>query len=566
MESIKWILNSRQRCDLEMLLTGSFNPLTTFLSQADYENVLSHNRLANGQLWPMPITLDVSDAFAAKIMLGDEIALCDVDNSQLASMKITEKWQPNKLIEAQAVFGTQDDKHPGVDYLLNKSGNWYLSGSVQLVQLPNHYDFVTLRHTPASLRQYFSQMGYQHIVGFQTRNPIHRAHMELTLRAAEEINGHILIHPVVGMTKHGDIDYFTRVRCYQKIMHYYPPQKATLSLLPLAMRMGGPKEALWHALIRKNYGCTHFIVGRDHAGPGNDSRGKPFYDPYAAQEMIAQYQDELSIKMMSFQEMVYVKERKQYCPANELKPEETALQISGTELRNALLTERDIPEWFSFPEIINELRISSPPKHKQGFSLFFTGLSGAGKTTLARALMSKLMAEGIKNITLLDGDVTRRILAGELGFSKADRDLNIRRIGFVAAEVTKTGGIALCAAIAPYAGARIENRQLISQHGGYIEIYTSTSLSVCEERDTKGLYAKARNGELKGLTGVDDPYEPPQDAEIIIDTSNSSIEESVNQIIHYLQENGYIKLSPHFTLLTNNEINMAEPNERIALT
>ena len=551
MESIKWILNSRQRCDLEMLLTGSFSPLTEFLSQADYESVLSHNRLpmASSGLCPLPLM----SAMNSWQNNAEMIALCDIDNSQLASMKITDKWKPNKVSEAKAVFGTEDSKHPGVDYLLNKSGNWYLGGSVHLVQLPNYYDFVTLRHTPASLRQFFAEMGYQNIVGFQTRNPIHRAHMELTLRAAEEINGHILIHPVVGMTKHGDIDYFTRVRCYQKIMHYYPPQKATLSLLPLAMRMGGPKEALWHALIRKNYGCTHFIVGRDHAGPGNDSSGKPFYDPYAAQEIIKQYQDEIGIKMLPFQEMVYVKERKQYCLTTELKPQETALQISGTELRNALLTERDIPEWFSFPEIINELRKSSPPKHKQGFSLFFTGLSGAGKTTLARALMSKLMAEGIRNITLLDGDVTRRILTGELGFSKADRDLNIHRIGFVAAEVTKTGGIALCAAIAPYADARIENRQLISQYGGYIEVYTSTSLSVCEERDTKGLYAKARNGELKGLTGVDDPYEPPQDAEIIIDTSKMSIEESVNKIIHFLQDGGYIKLSPHFTLVSDNK-------------
>lgn len=545
MKNNKWIVNSRQRCDLEMLLVGGFNPLTGFLSQEDYDHVLVDNRLTNGQLWPIPVTLDVSDEFAEKIIKGDEIVLCDADNSLLACMQVTDKWKPNKSIEAQLVFGTEDIKHPGVEYLLNKTGNWYLGGSVQLVQLPNYYDFVELRHTPYSLKQYFAQAGFQNIVGFQTRNPIHRAHMELTLRAAEDINGHILIHPVVGVTKPGDIDYFTRVRCYKKILHYYPPQQATLSLLPLAMRMGGPKEALWHALIRKNYGCTHFIVGRDHAGPGNDSYGKPFYDLYAAQETVKEYQNEIGIKILPFQEMVYVKERRQYCPVNEIQPQETALTISGTELRNSLLMERDIPEWFSFPEIISELRQSYPPKHKQGFTLFFTGLSGAGKTTLAQALMSKLMCEGKKNITLLDGDVVRRVLASELGFTKADRDSNIRRIGFVAAEVTKAGGIVLCAAIAPYSGARTENRQLISQYGGYTEVYISTSLSVCEERDTKGLYAKARSGELKGLTGVNDPYEPPHDAEIVIDSSKLSIDESINKIIGFLQDMGYIKISHH---------------------
>lgn len=370
MENAKWIVTPKQRCDLEMILTQAFDPLQGFISQTDYENVLSHNRLADGQLWPIPITLDVTKTFAEKISIGEEIFLCDVDNLVLAKMKITDKWQPNKLLEAQSVFGTEDVKHPAVNELFNKAGDWYLGGPVELVQLPRHYDFVELRHTPTSLKQHFANLKLKNIVGFQTRNPIHRAHMELTLRAAEEINGHILIHPVVGLTKPGDIDYFTRVRCYQKIMHYYPQQKATLSLLPLAMRMGGPKEALWHAIIRKNHGCTHFIVGRDHAGPGNDTQGKPFYDPYAAQDMVGQYQNEIGIKMIAFQEMVYVKERNMYCTAEEIKENETALSISGTELRNALLMEKSIPEWFSFPEIINELRLSYPPKHQHGFTLF----------------------------------------------------------------------------------------------------------------------------------------------------------------------------------------------------
>lgn len=545
----KWIVTPRQRCDLEMLLVGGFSPLTNFLSQKDYESVLANGRLTNGKLWPMPITLDVSEVFAQKVNLGDEIALQDSDNTLLAHMNIREKWRPNKANEAESIFATLDRKHPGVHYLLSEAGDWYLAGVLKFVKLPHHYDFVELRKTPKVLKQFFLESGWQQIVGFQTRNPLHRAHMELTLRAAEEINGNILIHPVVGLTKRGDIDYFTRVRCYQKLLHYYPQQKAALSLLPLAMRMGGPKEALWHAIIRKNYGCTHFIVGRDHAGPGKDSHDKPFYEPYAAQDLVAKYQDEIGITMIPFQEMVYVKERKKYCPQNELQRNETSLSISGTELRNALLKDEPIPYWFSFPEIIQELRNAYPPQHKRGFTLFFTGLSGAGKTTLAQALMAKLMSQGRRNITLLDGDIMRRILASELGFSKADRDINIRRIGFVAAEVTKAGGIALCAAIAPYAGVRSENRELISRNGSYIEIYVSTSLHECERRDTKGLYTKARKGELKGLTGVDDPYEPPIDAEIIIDTAKLSVEESVAKIIEFLQQAGYLKTYPSIVSL-----------------
>lgn len=542
----KWILTPRQRCDLEMLLQGSFAPLSGFLSQSDYDNVTHNLHLSNGQIWPMPVTLDVNDDFAENVQIGSSLELFDTDNTLLARMSITDKWKPNKQIEAQEVFGTQDTKHPAVDYLFNKAGNWYLGGPVELVQMPKHYDFAELRQTPYSLKQYFSQLGLKKIIGFQTRNPIHRAHMELTLKAAEQIDGHILIHPVVGLTKPGDIDYFTRVRCYQKILGYYPANQVSLSLLPLAMRMGGPREAVWHALIRKNYGCTHFIVGRDHAGPGNDSKGQPFYDPYAAQNMVDQYQAEIGIKMIPFQEMVYVKERKQYCVSDDLKPNETALTVSGTELRTMLLTEKPIPEWFSFPEIIQELRNAYPPKHKHGLTLFFTGLSGAGKTTLAHALIAQLMSHGRRNITLLDGDVVRRVLTSDLGFSKSDRDLNIRRIGFVASEVTKAGGIALCAAIAPYAAVRTENRQLIVQHGGYVEIYLSTSLTACEKRDTKGLYAKARNGELKGFTGIDDPYEPPINPEITLDTDKLTVQESVTKIISYLHQAGYLQIKDVF--------------------
>ena len=536
----KWIVTPRQRFDIEMLLAGGFAPLNGFLTQKDYEGVMFDMRLENGQLWPIPITLDVNAALAKQLSLHDMLELYDPDNTLLAKLKVTDKWQPDKQLEAQTVFSTIDRKHPGVNYLLNHAGTWYIGGQLEAVSIPKHFDFLELRQTPAELKKLFAKRGWDKIIGFQTRNPIHRAHMELTLRAAKIHQANLLIHPVVGPTQPGDIDYFTRVRCYQKIMPYYPHNTALLSLLPLAMRMGGPREALWHSIIRKNYGCTHFIIGRDHAGPGVDSRGKAFYEPYAAQQLVKKYEEEIGITTILFSEMVYVKERQQYSATEEVKSNETTLNISGTALREALLNEYPIPDWFSFPEIIDELRQSYLPKHKRGFTLFFTGLSGAGKTVLSHALLAKLKNAGIKHVTILDSDVTRRILANDLGFSKADRDLNIRRIGFVASEITKIGGIAICAAIAPYANARDENRQLISQYGGYIEVYLSTPLSECSKRDTKGLYAKAKTGALANLTGYNDPYEPPEHPEIIIDTSTLTVDQSVKKIMDYLLETGFI--------------------------
>lgn len=541
--SLKWILTPRQRCDLEMLLNGAFHPLTGFLNQKDYECVLSSMHLHNLNPWPIPVTLDVTRHFAEKITPGDTIELYDFDNTLLARMQIIDKWQPDKKLEALKVFNTLDLKHPGVNYLMNSAGEWYLGGTVSHVQLPKHYDFNNYRHTPDSLKVLFRSLGWERIIAFQTRNPMHKAHMELTLRATEEINGHLLIHPVVGMTKPGDVDYLTRVHCYQKILRHYPANLALLSLLPLAMRMAGPKEALWHALIRKNYGCTHFIIGRDHAGPGTDSHGRAFYDPYAAQQLVSDYQNEIGIIMVPFKEMVYVKERHRYCTHEEIKSNETSLTISGTELRHALLHEQPIPSWFSFPDIIEELQMSYLPKHKKGFTLFFTGLSGAGKTVLSQALFAKLRSLGLKNVTVLDSDATRRILAHDLGFSKEDRNLNIRRLGFVASEITKVGGIAICAAIAPYTEAREENRQLISQYGGYIEIYIETSFHECAKRDTKGLYAKALQGHLTSFTGYNDPYEAPLYPEIRIDTTHLSINESIKTIIDYLIDEEYIKIN-----------------------
>jgi len=473
---------------------------------------------------------------ASTLSENQTICLRDHEGYPLATFTINEMWTPDKNHEAQSVFGTTDHAHPGVDYLFTKTGDVYLGGTLTKLRDPRHYDFTELRRTPTELKAYFKAHNINKIVAFQTRNPMHRAHFELTWRAANENNAHLLLHPVVGVTKPGDIDYFTRVRCYKHIMNYYKPGSATLSLLPLAMRMGGPREALWHALIRRNHGVTHFIIGRDHAGPGNDSQGNPFYDPYAAQELVHQYQDEIGITMVPFKEVVYVKNKASYFPADEINNKDEVLTISGTEFRDRLRNDKPIPEWFSFPEVLAELRRTHPPKYKQGFMIFFTGLSGAGKSTIANALMLKLMELDHRPVTLLDGDIVRLNLSQELGFSKEHRDMNVKRIGFVASQIVKCHGIAISAAIAPYAHVRDEVRKMIEQYGTFIEVHVSTPIKTCEERDVKGLYQKARAGVIKGFTGIDDPYEAPVKAEIVIDTSEVSMMDAVGIILSKINE------------------------------
>ena len=440
-----WDLTPRQLCDLELLSNGGFSPLTGFLTKADYDSVCAKMRLSSGTLWPMPVTLDVSQEFADKLKKGERVALRDAEGVMLAVITVEDIWSPDRQAEAQAVFGTTDTKHPAVAYLTNQSKPVYLGGKVEALQLPLHYDYRSLRYTPAQLREEFAKRGWRKVVAFQTRNPMHRAHHELTLRAAKEQEANLLVHPVVGMTKPGDVDHYTRVRCYQAIMNHYPANTAYLSLLPLAMRMGGPREAIWHAIIRRNHGCTHLVVGRDHAGPGNDSNGKPFYGPYDAQELMQKHEEELGVKMVDFKMMVFVPDEDKYYPVDEVPKEKKTLNISGTELRDRLALGTEIPAWFSYPDVVKELRRSHPARGKQGFTVFFTGLSGSGKSTIANVLLSKLLELGGRPITILDGDLVRKNLSSELGFSKEHRDINIRRIGFAAAEITKHRGIAICA-------------------------------------------------------------------------------------------------------------------------
>ena len=535
-----WDLTPRQICDLELLMSGGFSPLRGFMTQADYEGVCHNMRLSSGVLWPMPITLDVKEEFAKTLKPGSKIALRDAEGVMLAVLNVEEIWQPDRKSEAQSVFGTTSSVHPGVDYLLNKGNSWYIGGRVEGLQMPSHYDFRTLRLTPAELRTEFARLGWRRVVAFQTRNPMHRAHVELTFRAAKQVEANLLIHPSIGMTKPGDVDYFTRVRCYQLLLSKFPAGSVKLSMLPLAMRMGGPREAIWHALIRKNHGVTHFIVGRDHAGPGKDSDGKNFYGPYDAQELFKKHEADIGVTMVPFNMMVYLEDKDQYVPDNEVTNGSRVLNISGTELRDRLNEGREIPSWFTYPEVVHELRRSYPPRHKQGVTIFFTGLSGSGKSTIANVLVTKFLAAGGRPVTLLDGDLVRKHLSSELGFSKEHRDINIRRIGYVASEITKNGGIAICAPIAPYDATRKAVRSMIEPVGGFILVHIATSVETCEQRDRKGLYAKARAGILKEFTGISDPYEEPTDADVVINTEELSPEEAAQEIILHLEREGFI--------------------------
>lgn len=531
-------ISARAVCDLEMLATGAFSPLDRFMGEADFRRVLTEMRLANGALMPIPITLPVRAEDG--LTIGQDIALRDSMNDLLAIMTVEEIYAWDVAETAERVYGTQDTKHPIVAEMA-RWGGLNASGPLRVLQLPRHYDFVEIRRTPAETRALLEQSGKDNVVAFQTRNPMHRVHEELTKRAITEVDGVLLLHPVVGMTKPGDVDHYTRVRTYKALAeHYYDSDRIVLSLLPLAMRMGGPREALWHAVIRRNYGANFLIVGRDHAGPGKDSAGKPFYGPYDAQELVAQFTEETGVGMVPFEELLYLPDEDRYEEVSKIKEGTKTLNISGTQVREDYLGQgRLLPEWFTRPETAEILAEAYPPRHRQGICLWFTGLSGSGKSTTARVL-SELLLEAGRQVTELDGDIVRTHLSKGLGFSREDRDTNILRIGFVAAEIVRHGGTVMCAAVSPYRGTRDAVRQMMDE-GTFIEIYVDTPLNVCEERDVKGMYAKARRGEIKEFTGISDPYEPPLNAEIVLDTVNFTPEQNAHVIANWLAEKEFIR-------------------------
>jgi sulfate adenylyltransferase len=537
------VLTPRQLCDIELILNGGFSPLNGFMNKEDYDGVVENMRMKDGTLWPIPITLDVfeKNIEQSKLATGVRVALRDPEGLLIAILTVGDIWQPEKSREAEKVFGSPDDEcHPAIAYLFREAGTHYVGGTVEGYQLPVHYDYNELRRSPTQLRKFFADNFFEKVVAFQTRNPMHRSHRELTLLAAKESQANLLIHPVVGMTKPGDVDHFTRVRCYLEMMQHYPKDLASLSLLPLAMRMAGPREAVLHAIIRKNYGATHFIIGRDHAGPGDNKDKKPFYDPYAAQVLTETHAEELGIKILKYQMVVYIAEQDEYLQVDQVPEGVKPMNISGTELRRRLFKGIDIPEWFSYPSVVKILRSRYPARQDQGFTVFFTGLSGSGKSSIANALRDHLLQDGRRPVTLLDGDEIRHHLSSELGFSKEHRDLNIRRIGYVASLISRSRGVCIVSAIAPYREARRQARELVSKEGGFIEVHVSTPLDVCEARDRKGLYRKVRQGLIKGFTGIDDPYEAPENPEILIDTSNKSVLQCVHQIILHLESEGYL--------------------------
>ncbi|MCD6262471.1 MAG: bifunctional sulfate adenylyltransferase/adenylylsulfate kinase [Deltaproteobacteria bacterium] len=534
------ILSDRQICDLELLASGGFSPLASFMTRDDYESVLDRMRLSDGTLWPLPVCLDIPEDMARSVRVGEDLCLRDQEGFLLAVIHVKDMWPVDRKHEAMKIFNTLDTRHPGVEYLLNEAGDYYIGGSLEVVRLPLHFDFRQFRRTPAEVRQTALKEGWHRVVGFQTENPVHRLQFEMTIRAMQEARANLLLLPVVGTTKPGDFDHYTRVRCYKKILPYYPSGTVMLNMLPLAMRMAGPREAVFHAIIARNYGCSHFIVGRHHADPCYDGQDGMFYKNNAAKELVLRYSEEIGVEIVPFEEMGYIPDEDRYVPSDQVSESCRTLTISGSDIRERIRTGRRIPEWASFPEVIEEISRTYPGPKKQGFTIFFTGLSGSGKSTLAKVLYSRFMEIGTRPVTLLDGDIVRQNLSKELNFSKEHRDLNILRIGFVASEITKNRGIAICAPIAPYAATRARVRRMIENYGGFIEVHVATPIEECERRDRKGMYAKARAGLIKGFTGVDDPYEAPERPDVRIDTTGITPEEGVQEILLVLAQKGFV--------------------------
>jgi sulfate adenylyltransferase len=534
------VINERQMCDFELLTTGVFSPLNGFMKQIDYESVLDRMRLETGDIWPIPVCLDVADNFAATLELGQSVTLRDAEGFLLGIMNVEDIWSVDVEKEAMAVYGTTDLSHPGVDYLYHQSGKTYIGGEVQALNLPIHPDFRQIRKTPVEVRDVFARLGWKRIVGFQTRQPIHRPQFEMTIQAMQKASANLLLLPISGVSKPGDFDHYTRMRCYQKVVSHYPPDSHVLNLLPLAMRMAGPREALLHLIIGKNYGCTHFVIGHNHASPGEDSQQNPFYPYDCATQLAKDMSKEIGVEPVTFEEMVYLPFEDEFQIAGKVPKKTDTISFNGTDIQKRIRAGKKVPEWASFPEVLEELEKSYPPPKKQGFTIFCTGLSGAGKSTIAKILYAKFLEIGTRPVSLLDGDIVRRNLSSELNFSKEHRDINVKRIGFVAEEITKNRGVAICAPIAPYEKTRSQIRSAIEAHGGFIEVHVATPISECEKRDRKGMYAKARAGLIKDFTGVDDPYEDPIHPELRIDTTSLTPDEAAQEVMLFLSRKGFI--------------------------
>ncbi|KAK0225899.1 sulfate adenylyltransferase [Armillaria fumosa] len=541
------VLTERQLCDLELITNGGFSPLEGFMTEKDYQSVVDTLHLANGVLFPIPITLDVSGEIINRLSIqpGSRLSLRDPrDEEPLAIITVEDIYKPDRVKEAIQVFGADDPAHPSVSYLRRRVQDFYIGGKLQAIQAPAHFDYVALRFTPDELRSHFKKLSWRKVVAFQTRNPMHRAHRELTVRAARQRQANVLIHPVVGLTKPGDVDHYTRVRVYEAIMAKYPNGMGHLALLPLAMRMAGPREAVWHAIIRKNFGATHFIVGRDHAGPGKNSQGKDFYGPYDAQDLVTKYEEELQIEMVPFQQMTYLPSTDEYQPADEVPKGVQTLDISGTELRRRLKTGAPIPDWFSYDAVVKTLRESYPPRNQQGFVILLTGLHNSGKNKIAKALQVSLNEQGGRSVSLLLGENVKQEGSSETGFTEAERHENAERIAFVAAELARAGAAVVAAPIAPQERTRQAIKDTIVHSGGaggnFFLIHVATPLEHCERTDRRGVYTRARRGEIVGFPGVDQEYETPSGADLTVDVVSQSVPEIVHSIVLLLETNSLI--------------------------
>lgn len=533
-------LNDRQLCDLEMLAIGAFSPLDGFMTRSDYESVLDRMQLQNGLFWSMPVCLGIRDIQARSLEAGQSVALRDPEGFLLAVMHIEDLWPVDRQKEAMRIYGTTDRFHHGVRYLFDSEGDHYLGGKLEVLSPPLHFDFKQLRMTPAEIRGIYQKLGWQRIVGFQTRQPIQRMQFEMTVRAMRQTRSNLLILPVTGMTKPGDFDHYTRVRCYRAVTRLYPPNSLVLNLLPLSMRLAGPRDALLHMIIAKNYGCTHFIIGPDHASPGTDADNNPFYEADAARKIAETHGKEIGVAVVPFEELVYLPFEDEFRPSDQVPEGTQTISLSSSDIRERIRMGRKIPEWAAIPEVMAEIRKAYPDPRHQGFTVFLTGLSGAGKSTIAKVLYARFLEIGERPVSLLDGDIVRQNLSSQLSFSKEHRDINVRRIGFVASEITKNRGIAICAPIAPYNETRAEIRKTIENYGGFFEIHVATPIEVCEKRDRKGMYAKAKAGLIKGFTGVDDPYEIPEVPELRINTTDLTPDEAAQEILLLLGQKGYI--------------------------
>jgi sulfate adenylyltransferase len=533
-------LEDSHMCDLELMATGAFSPLEGFMVRADYEAVIDRMRLQDGTLWPIPVCLDISETRARTLEAGQSVALRDPEGFLLAILHIEDIWSIDKSKEIERIYQNAEKSHPGVAHLTKQTKDYYVGGKVEVISLPLHYDFRQLRLSPREVRREFNKLGWRRVVGFQTSRVIHRPQFELTLQAMRKARANILLLPNVGVTRTEDFDYYTRVRCYREVMRQYPPETHLLSLLPHFMRYAGPREAILNAIVARNYGCTHFVVGPNHASHLEPGKAANVEQGRVIGDLMDAVGEDIGVSVLHFDEMVYLPFEDEYRLSNTIEKGTKTISLNGNDIRNRIRSGRNVPGWASFPEVLDELRKAYPPPSRQGFTLFFTGLSGAGKSTIAKVVFSKMLEMGQRPVTLLDGDIVRQNLSSELNFSKEHRDINVRRIGFVATEITKNRGIAICAPIAPYAHTRSEIRRAIEAHGGFVEIHVATPLQECEKRDRKGMYAKARAGLIKGYTGIDDPYEVPQTPELSIDTSGITPDEAAQEILLFLGQKGYI--------------------------